>query len=68
MLQIIFNKIWLYNFLILHFVKWAGLMPDCFLFLELVEDGIPFNEIIQKYYPNLKIKDIKACLKYAIEL
>ncbi|MGR3177424.1 MAG: DUF433 domain-containing protein [Candidatus Anammoxibacter sp.] len=36
--------------------------------LELVEDGIPFEEIIQKYYPDLKIEDIKACVKYAIEL
>ena len=36
--------------------------------LELVEDGIPFDEIIQRYYPDLKIEDIKACIKYAIEL
>ena len=36
--------------------------------LELVEDGVPFEEIIQKYYPDLKIEDIKACVKYAIEL
>jgi uncharacterized protein (DUF433 family) len=36
--------------------------------LELVNEGVPFNEIIEKYYPELKVEDIKACLSYAIAL
>jgi len=36
--------------------------------LELVRDGISFDKIIQDYYPDLKIEDIRACIQYAIEL
>ena len=36
--------------------------------LELVKEGITFEEIIQKYYPDLEIEDIKACLEYAVDL
>jgi len=36
--------------------------------LELVKEGISFEEIIQKYYPDLEIEDIKACLEYAVDL
>ncbi len=36
--------------------------------LELVRDGIGFDKIIQDYYPELKIEDIRACIQYAIEL
>ncbi len=36
--------------------------------LELVRDGIGFEEIIQGYYPDLKVEDIRACIQYAIEL
>ena len=36
--------------------------------LELVEEGIPFDEIIRDYYPDLQLKDIHACLRYAIAL
>jgi len=36
--------------------------------LELVQEGISFEEIIQKYYPDLEIADIKACVVYATEL
>ena len=36
--------------------------------LELVREGIPFDEIVQKYYPDLEVKDIKACLEYAVDL
>ena len=27
--------------------------------LELIQEGIPFNEITQNYYPDLKIEDIR---------
>jgi len=36
--------------------------------LELIQENIPFNEIIGKYYPDLEIEDIKACVRYATDL
>ena len=36
--------------------------------LELIHDGIAFNEIITKYYPDLEIEDIKACISYVTDL
>ncbi len=36
--------------------------------LELVEGGIPFERIINDYYPDLALEDIHACLRYAIAL
>jgi uncharacterized protein (DUF433 family) len=36
--------------------------------LELIQEGITFVEIIDKYYPDLEIEDIKACAKYATDL
>jgi uncharacterized protein (DUF433 family) len=36
--------------------------------LELVDEGIPFDEIVQNYYPDLTLEDIHACLQYAIAL
>jgi uncharacterized protein (DUF433 family) len=36
--------------------------------LELIQDGIPFSEIIEKYYPELELDDVKACARYATEL
>ena len=36
--------------------------------LELVSEGIPFEEIIQDYYPDLQLEDIRACIRYAIEV
>jgi uncharacterized protein (DUF433 family) len=36
--------------------------------LELIQENIPFNEIIEKYYPDLEIEDIKACAKFATDL
>lgn len=36
--------------------------------LELVQEGIPFREIIAKYYPDLTIHDIKACIQYAVDI
>ena len=35
--------------------------------LELIQENIPFTEIIGKYYPDLEIEDIKACVRYATE-
>jgi uncharacterized protein (DUF433 family) len=36
--------------------------------LELIQENIPFTEIIGKYYPDLEIEDIKACVRYATDL
>jgi uncharacterized protein (DUF433 family) len=36
--------------------------------LELVGAGIPFEEIISQYYPDLSVEDIKACIQYAIDV
>ena len=36
--------------------------------LELIQEGISFKEITEKYYPDLVIEDIKACAWYATQL
>lgn len=36
--------------------------------LELIQEGIPFPEIVSAYYPGLEIEDVKACARYATEL
>lgn len=36
--------------------------------LELVSQGIPFDEIIRDYYPALSIEDIRACVRYAMDV
>jgi uncharacterized protein (DUF433 family) len=36
--------------------------------LELLDEGLSFDEIIQNYYPDLRVEDIRACLRYAIAL
>jgi len=36
--------------------------------LELINEGLSFEEIKRDYYPDLKIEDIKACVDYAIAL
>lgn len=36
--------------------------------LELVDEGIPFDQIIHDFYPDLKVEDIHACMRYAIAL
>ena len=36
--------------------------------LELVSEGFSFEDIIREYYPDLEVADIKACIRYAIDL
>ena len=36
--------------------------------LELVREGIAFDQIIRDYYPDLKPEDIRACIQYAIDV
>ncbi len=36
--------------------------------LELVEEGIPFTEIVDKYFTDLSIDDVKVCVRYALDI
>ena len=36
-----------------------------YMILDLIEDGLSFEEILQDYYPHITVEDIKACLEYA---
>ena len=36
--------------------------------LELVKDGIPFEKILEDYYPRLQLDDIQASVQYAIDV
>ena len=36
--------------------------------LELIEEGISFNDIVREYYPQLTIEDIKTCVRYVVNL
>lgn len=36
--------------------------------LELIREGVSFEEIIQDYYPDLEAEDIKACIQYALDV
>lgn len=36
--------------------------------LELLGEGLSFDQIIRDYYPELKKEDIQACVRYAIEV
>jgi uncharacterized protein (DUF433 family) len=36
--------------------------------LELVGEGISFSEIVRDYYPDLSVDDVRACVKYAIDV
>ena len=36
--------------------------------LQLVGEGVPFDEIIRDHYPDIQTEDIRACVRYAIEV
>ena len=36
--------------------------------LELLNEGLSFDEIVRDYYPALGTEDIRACIQYAIAL
>jgi uncharacterized protein (DUF433 family) len=36
--------------------------------LELVEEGIPFDAIARDYFPDLEVADVRACVRYALEV
>lgn len=35
--------------------------------LQLVGEGVPFDQIIRDHYPDIEAEDIRACVRYAIE-
>lgn len=36
--------------------------------LEILDENLSINQIIQDYYPDLTVEDIRACIQYAIAL
>jgi uncharacterized protein (DUF433 family) len=46
----------------------AGTRIPVYCILELVQEGILFEEIVQKYYPDITVEDVKACVQYATAL
>lgn len=36
--------------------------------LELLREGLSFDEVIRDYYPDLHIEDIRASIQYAIDV
>ena len=46
----------------------AGTRIPVYCVLELVQAGIPFDEIVGDYYPDLTVEDVAACVEYATEL
>jgi uncharacterized protein (DUF433 family) len=46
----------------------AGTRIPVLSVLELVSEGLSFEEIAQDYYPDLQIEDVRACVRYAIDV
>ena len=46
----------------------VGTRIPVYCVLELVQEGIPFEQIVQKYYPDITVEDVKACVQYATAL
>ena len=46
----------------------AGTRIPVLSVLELVSEGLSFEEITQDYYPDLQIEDVRACVQYAIDI
>lgn len=36
--------------------------------LELVREGLSFEQIISDYYPDLQPEDIRVCIQYAMDV
>lgn len=36
--------------------------------LELVREGLSFEQIVRDYYPDLELEDVRACVQYAMEV
>ena len=42
-----------------------GTRIAAYMVLELLEDGLTFDEIIRNHYPQLTKEDVTACVEYA---
>ncbi len=36
--------------------------------LELIREGIDFDQVLRDYYPDLQREDLRACVQYAINV
>ena len=36
--------------------------------LELLWEGLSFDDIVRDYYPDLQVEDIRACIQYAMDI
>ena len=46
----------------------AGTRIPVLSVLELVSEGLAFETIVRDYYPELQIEDVRACVRYAMEV
>jgi uncharacterized protein (DUF433 family) len=46
----------------------AGTRIPVLSVLELVSEGLPFETIVRDYYPELQMEDVRACVRYAMEV
>ena len=46
----------------------AGTRISVLSVLELVFEGLSFDTIMQDYYPDLQVDDIRACIRYAMDV
>lgn len=46
----------------------AGTRIPVLSVLELLSQGLPFQEVIRDYYPDLQREDITACVRYAMDV
>jgi uncharacterized protein (DUF433 family) len=46
----------------------AGTRIPVLSVLELVFAGLSFDDVIQDYYPDLQVDDIRACIRYAMDI
>jgi len=46
----------------------AGTRIPVLSVLELLSEGLSFEEIIKDYHPDLQIEDIRACIRYAMDV
>jgi len=54
----------------LHFSKpcIAGTRITVQSILELLNEGLTFDQVIRDYYPDITVEDVRACVRYAIAL
>ncbi|ETX07500.1 DUF433 domain-containing protein [Candidatus Entotheonella palauensis] len=46
----------------------AGTRIPVLSVLELVWEGLSFDDVIRDYYPELQVNDIRACIRYAMDI